>query len=402
MKHSTERILVSHGGNLPRPAELDELIAGGRDRESSQQGDYHKRLPDAVRWVVDHQIELGIDIVNDGEYVKAGSFGGYISERISGIENLPGNRPAKNAGTGGRDRLQFPGFYASGLWLSGSGGPVRPGFAQEPREGASNSGGLQRVVTGPIKYTGQDAIKEDIANLKAATAGKDVEACLMSIGVGTFCAGPYNEYYKTQEEYLFGAAEALREEYRAITDAGLIVQLDEPELPRAWHFYPDWTVEQYRSYISMVVEAINHSLEGIPEDQVRLHVCWGSGHRPHVNDIEMKHIADIMLRVNAQCYTFEAANVRHQHEYHVWEDLKLPEGKIIGPAVIAHATDLVEHPEVVAERIMDYAKLVGRENVQTNTDCGIGSRVGHEEVAWAKLKAMAEGARLASERLWAR
>jgi 5-methyltetrahydropteroyltriglutamate--homocysteine methyltransferase len=402
LRHSTDRILVSHGGNLPRPPELDELIAGGRNRSQSQTDEYHQRLPESVKWCVDRQVECGIDIVNDGEYVKAGSFGGYINDRISGIESLPGDRPPKNAGTGGRDRLQFPGFYASGLWNAGSGGPIRPGFVgrQGAGEPAAGGEGRQRVVTGPIKYTGQDVIKEDIANLKAAIGGRDVEGCLMAIGVGTFCAGPYNEYYPSQEAYLFGAAEALREEYKAVTDAGLIVQLDEPELGRAWHFYPDWTVEQYRGYIEMVVEAINHALEGIPEELVRLHVCWGSGHRPHVNDIEMKYIADIMIKVKAQCYTFEAANVRHAHEYHVWEDVRLPEGKILGPSVIAHATDLVEHPELVAERIMNYARLVGRENVQTNTDCGIGSRVGHEEVAWAKLQAMSEGARIASQRLW--
>ena len=401
MRHSTDRILVSHAGNLPRPRDLDELIDGGRNTERAGNTDFHMRLPAAVRWVVDRQIECGVDILNDGEYVKAGSFGGYISERVSGIESLPGGRPSKNAGVGGRDRLQFPGVYESGLWLSGSGGPVRPGFLQARRLPDATSGeSRQRVVTGPIKYIGQEAIAEDIANLKGASEGRDVEGCIMAIGVGTFCAGPFNEFYPSQEAYLFGAAEALREEYKAITDAGLIVQLDEPELARAWQFYPDWTIEEYRSYVDMVVAAINHSLEGIPDDLVRLHVCWASGHRPHVNDIEHKYIVDLILKVRAQCYTFEAANVRHEHEYHVWENVKLPAGRILGPGVVAHATDLIEHPELIAERLINYARLVGKENVQTNTDCGIGSRVGHEEIVWAKLKAMSEGARIASERLW--
>jgi 5-methyltetrahydropteroyltriglutamate--homocysteine methyltransferase len=404
MRHSTERILVSHGGNLPRPAWLDEFIDGGKNPQKDP-GSYTKGLPDGVKWVVDRQIELGVDIVNDGEYVKAGSFGGYINSRVSGIESVPGDRPPKNPGFWGRDGKDFPGFVASGLGSAGSGGPIRPGFfpmpGSQPASATPAGPRPQRVVTGPIKYTGHEAIKADVANLKAALEGKgDVEGCLMALGVGTFCAGPYNEYYRDQKDFLFGAAEALREEYKIITDAGLIVQLDEPEIPRAWHFYPDWTIEQYRNYVELLVEAINHSLEGIPEELVRLHVCWGSGHRPHISDIEMKYINDIMVKTHAQCITFEAANVRHEHEYHAWEGIKLRPGQILGPSVIAHATDLVEHPELVAERIMNYANIVGRENVQTNTDCGIGSRVGHEEIAWAKLKTMAEGAKIASERLW--
>ena len=400
MRHSTDRILVSHGGNLPRPPELDELIDGGKDTSGANREEYHRRLPDGVRWVVDRQIELGIDIVNDGEYVKAGSFGGYIGQRMSGIEEQPATRPPKT-GFWGRDGKDFPGFIASGLSNQGSGGPIRPGFfTPGGNPGAGQNQRTQRVVTGPIKYTGQEAIKEDVANMKAAIEGKDVEGCIMALGVGTFCAQPFNEYYRDQKDYLFGAAEALREEYKVITDAGLIVQLDEPELARAWHFYPDWTIEQYRNYVELLIEAINHSVEGIPEELVRLHTCWGSGHRPHISDMEMKHIADILVKAKAQCITFEAANVRHEHEYHAWEGVKLRPGQILGPSVIAHATDLVEHPELVAERIVNYANIVGRENVQTNTDCGIGSRVGHEEIAWAKLKAMSEGAKIASERLW--
>ena len=199
---------------------------------------------------------------------------------------------------------------------------------------------------------------------------------------------------------MMAVAEAIRTEYKAITDAGLIVQVDEPEFCTTWSFYPDWSVEDLRKYLNFSVEVINHALEGIPEELVRFHTCWGSGHRPHVHDIELKHIADIMLKINAQQYSIEAANVRHEHEYHVWETVKLPEGKMLMPGVLSHATDLVEHPEMIAERIVNYAERVGRENVQTGTDCGIGSRVGHEEIVWAKLAAMSEGARIASERLW--
>jgi 5-methyltetrahydropteroyltriglutamate--homocysteine methyltransferase len=195
-------------------------------------------------------------------------------------------------------------------------------------------------------------------------------------------------------------AETMREEYRAITDAGLIVQVDEPEFCTSWMFYPEWDVAQYRKYLGFCVEVINHSTAGLPEELIRFHTCWGSGHRPHTNDIELKHIADLLVQIRAQQYSVEAANVRHEHEYHVWEDVKLPAGRMLMPGVISHATDLVEHPEMVAERLVQYAERVGRENVQTGTDCGIGSRVGHEEVVWAKLRAMSEGAAIASKKLW--
>ena len=403
MRRSTERILVSHAGNLPRPPELDELIAGGRSREGSHRSEYHERLPRAVKWIVDRQSELGVDIVNDGEYVKAGSYGGYMQERVSGYSDVPADpsKPSKRAGTAERDRRDFPGFFASGLWFSGSGGPIRPGFAT-PGEVRQINQRETRACTGPVKYIAQDAIKEDVANLKAAIAGKDVEGYIAALGPLSLGAGVRNEYYPNEEAYMQAVAEAVREEYKAITDAGLIVQVDEPEFCTSWMFYPDWSVEEYRKYLGFCVDVLNHALAGLPEELIRFHTCWGSGHRPHVNDIELKYIADLLVQINAQQYSIEAANVRHEHEYHVWEQVKLPPGKMLMPGVISHATDLVEHPELVAERLVNYAKLVGRENVQTGTDCGIGSRVGHEEVVWAKLSAMAEGARLASTTLWGR
>ena len=198
---------------------------------------------------------------------------------------------------------------------------------------------------------------------------------------------------------MFAVAECMREEYKAITDAGLILQVDEPEFATTWMFHPDWSVLDYRRYLDFAVEVINHALEGIPEEQVRFHMCWGSGHRPHVHDIEFIHIVDKLLQVNAQAYSFEHSNVRHAHEYRVFEQVKLPEGKILVPGVVGHFTDLVEHPELVAERLTNFAKLVGMENVMAGTDCGIGSRVGHEEIVWAKLKAMADGAEIATRRL---
>jgi 5-methyltetrahydropteroyltriglutamate--homocysteine methyltransferase len=403
VRHSTDRILVSHAGNLPRPAYLDELIDSGKAREGSNRKEYHERLPGAVNEIVDRQIELGVDVVNDGEYAKAGSYGGYMQERVDGFSTVPADpsRPPKRAGTAERDRLQFPGFYASGLWYSGSGGPIRPGFATpgEVRQIASRE---TRACTAAVRYTGQAGVAEDVANLRAAIAGKDVEGCITALGPLSLGAGVRNLYYNSEEEYMQAVADACHEEYKAITDAGLVLQVDEPEFLTTWSFYPDWQIDDLRTYLSSAVGVINHALRGVPEDQVRFHTCWGSGHRPHVTDIELRHVADVMLKINAQAYSIEAANVRHEHEWQVWKTTKLPEGKILMPGVISHATDLVEHPDLVKERLLNYASVVGKENVQTGTDCGIGSRVGHEEIAWAKLWTMAEGARRASAELWGR
>jgi 5-methyltetrahydropteroyltriglutamate--homocysteine methyltransferase len=399
MRRSVDRILVSHAGNLPRPNYLDELI--GQDRSRARDTEYTTRLPRAVQGIVDRQIALGVDIVNDGEFAKAGSYGGYMHDRVSGYSMVPNDPkvPPKRAGTAERDRRDFPGFHACGLWYSGSGGPIRPGFAV-PGQAHNTTEQEGRCCTGAVTYTGQDAVQSDITNLKAAIAGKDVEGYLAALGPLSLGAGIRNEHYASEADYMAAVAGACREEYKAITDAGLVVQIDEPEFCTSWMFYPDWDVPQYRAFLERSVEIINHSLRGIPTELVRFHTCWGSGHRPHVNDIELRHIADLLLRINAQQYSIEAANVRHEHEYHVWEDVKLPEGKMLMPGVVGHATDLVEHPELIAERIVRYARLVGRENVQTGSDCGLGSRVGHEEVVWAKLKAMADGARIASARLW--
>ncbi len=353
MRHSTHRILVSHAGNLPRPEYLNELIDGGSNLEESTGTDYQQRLPQAVRHIVEEQVRLGVDIVNDGEFAKGGSYGGYMVDRVTG-------------------------------------------YSVEP----ADSNKAARVCTSAVSYTGQAAVLADVANLKAAIQGKDVEGYVAALGPLSLGAGVRNEHYSNEEEYMMAVAEACREEYKVITDAGLIVQVDEPEFCTSWTFYPEWSVDDLRKYLSFSVEVINHSIAGLPEDLIRFHTCWGSGHRPHVNDIELKHIADLLIKINARQYSIEAANVRHEHEYHVWENLKLPEGKMLMPGVISHATDLVEHPELVAERLVNYANLVGQENVQTGTDCGIGSRVGHEEIVWAKLWTMAEGARLASEKLW--
>ena len=307
-----------------------------------------------------------------------------MHDRVTGYSRaaFDGKVSPKRSGTGERDRREFPGFYTSGLWYSGSGGRIRPGFAVQdhPQHMTDQAG---RCCTGPVSYTGQAAVRADIANLKAATAGKDVEGYVAALGPLSLGAGIRNEFYRSEEDYMVAVADACHEEYKAITDAGLIVQMDEPEFCTSWMFYPD-CVEQYRSFLAKSVDLINYALRDIPVELVRFHTCWGSGHRPHVNDIELKYIADLLLKINALQYSIEAANVRHEHEYHVWEEVRLPLGKILMPGVIAHATDLVEHPELIAERLVRYARIVGRENTP-GTDCGMGSRVGHEEVVWRNL-----------------
>ena len=275
---------------------------------------------------------------------------------------------------------------------------MRPGYF---KPGVSPEKTTEWVATGPVAYTGQDAIKADVDALRKALEGKPAgtEGFVAALGPLSLGAGARNEYYSSEQEYMTAVAEVVRAEYKAITDAGFIVQVDEPEFATSWQFFPDWDVARYREYLEFCVEIINHALAGLPEDQIRFHVCWGSGHRPHVTDIDLEHIADLLLKVNAQAYSIEAGNVRHAADWTVWRDVKLPDGKILVPGVISHATDLVESPALVAERLVNYASVVGKENVQAGTDCGIGSRVGHEEIVWAKLRAMAQGCELATQRL---
>jgi 5-methyltetrahydropteroyltriglutamate--homocysteine methyltransferase len=258
------------------------------------------------------------------------------------------------------------------------------------------------VVTGPITYVGEETVRTDVANMKAAMQGVDAEGFLPAVAPGTIEHWLYNQHYASDEEFLFALADAMHHEYKAITDAGLNLQIDDPDLPDGWQMFPEMSVEDYRKYAALRVEAINRALRGIPEQQVRLHVCWGSGLGPHKNDIDLRDIIDVILQVNASVYSIEAANPRHQHEWRVWQDVKLPDGKSFMPGVISHATDIVEHPRLVADRLIQYAQLVGKENVVAGTDCGVGSRVWNGEIAWAKFAAMAEGARLASQELWAK
>jgi 5-methyltetrahydropteroyltriglutamate--homocysteine methyltransferase len=394
---SSIRILASHGGVLPRPADLQKMADDGLDKA------FAMRLPSAVAEGVQQQIDVGMDIVNDGEYVKRTGFNGYIRERIRGIEARPAAPPPVAGSvwttnrTGARDQNEFPGFHASHRNNSS----VTGSFIRTPDGGgwAPGPSNPPQACVGPITYVGQDAIKADVDGLKAALKGHDVEGFMASLGPGTFTASMINEHYPSGEALLFGAAEALREEYRAIVEAGFILQIDEPELARAWQFYPTMSTEEYQQYTALRIEAINHALEGIPEDRVRLHFCWGSGHRPHKNDVPVRVIMPTVLKARVRCIAYEASNPRHEHEWKIWEDIKLPDGKVIMPGVVGHATDIIEHPELIAQRLGRFAKLVGPENVIAGTDCGLGTRVGHAEITWAKLAAMSEGCRLASQTL---
>ena len=384
MKLSTDRIRVSHQGTLPRPAKLQELFVAGESAEA----EFQQQLPAAVAEAVKRQAQIGIDMVNDGEYSKRGGFNQYVVSRLNGLETreIEPRGPGSMRSVTGRDEKDFPGAFAAGVGTF--------------RRAAGTNIVARIYCTGPIEYVGLEQTRQDIANLKAAVPGLDVEAYLPAIAPGTIEHWLWNEHYASDEDFLFAVADAMHEEYKAITDAGLILQIDNPDLPDGWQIYPEMSVAQYREYADLRVEALNRALRGIPEEQVRLHVCWGSGHGPHLNDIPLAEIIDLIMKVPAQCYSIEASNPRHEHEWRVFEKVKVPDGKMIMPGVVGHVSDIVEHPRLVADRLIRYAKLVGREKVAAGTDCGIGSRVGHGEIAWAKLEALVEGARLASQELW--
>ena len=383
MKRSDERFLVTHQGTLPRTPELREMVVAKEEGKPYDETALSAGIRDAVRELVAKQREIGIDLVNDGEQSKSG-FQYYARVRLAGHEERPyqpgaGEEPRN---TSGRDRRDFPGFFSRG----GSGAYTR----------------RQSYVTSPLRYIGHEAVQADIANLKAALDGTDAtHGVLMAVAPGTIEHWMHNEYYSSQEEFLFALADAMNEEYRAIADAGLIVHIDDPDLADGWQIYPEMDVRQYREYADLRVEALNRALKGISPESVILHVCWGSFHNPHTNDLPLSDLIDLFFKVKAQGVSIEASNPRHEWEWSVFEKVKLPQDKILIPGVIGHVTDLIEHPELVAQRLVRYAELIGRENVIAGTDCGIGSRVGHGEIAWAKLAAMAEGARIASKKLWA-
>jgi 5-methyltetrahydropteroyltriglutamate--homocysteine methyltransferase len=390
MKRSTQRIVTTHVGSLPRPPDLLEMIQAKEQGRPFDAEAFATRVKSAVAECVKKQAESGIDIVADGEMGRFG-FIPYVNERLAGIE------PRKSAGgrsswSGSREHLAFPEYYQWAAQMPGTAGRAPP---------------TQWVCTGPISYRGRDALQRDIDNLKAALAEVACEEAFMPAVSPTNLANwNINEHYNTDEEFRVALADALHEEYRAIVDAGLILQVDDPQLASHWAMHPELDLAECRKWASASVELLNHALHGIPPERIRYHTCYSINMGPRVHDLELKHIVDIMLAVRAGAYSFEAGNPRHEHEWRVWETVQPPEGKLLIPGIITHASNLVEHPETVAQRIARFAGVVGRENVIAGADCGFASFSTscevHPSVVWAKLAALAEGARLASNELWGR
>jgi 5-methyltetrahydropteroyltriglutamate--homocysteine methyltransferase len=394
MPGSSDRILTSHVGSLVRPDELLAFIAKQQEGKPYDTAAYEECLRRSVADVVKKQIEAGVDIVSDGEYGKSISWSRYILDRIGGFEERQDKSPGFRSAVAGKDRRDFAEFY-------------------EEYEGAYGFVGMGKtfktgtwVVTGPIKYTGQALIQRDIEDVKRAVAGSNTtDAFLPLVAPASVVPQRVDEYYKSEEEALFAIAEAMREEYKAVVDAGLIAQIDDAFLASVYDvMVPPKSLVDYRKWAVVRVEALNHALKGIPQNRTRYHICWGSWNGPHTNDVPFKDIADLVLRVNTGGYSLEMANPRHEHEWRVWETVKLPEGKYLLPGLVSHATNIVEHPELVAERIVRLAKLVGRENVVASTDCGFAqgpfARRVHPQIMWAKLRALGEGARIATKQLW--
>lgn len=400
-------IQVSHAGSLPR---TPELIAANAARRIADDGFTLERTPefdallsDAVIDLVERQTALGVTIPGDGEYGKAmtsavdyGAWWSYVFQRVDGLtitdRDLFSAEPVRSE----PGRIRLTSFPDRRDWVA-----FRDAYL-DPTSGISTGDQATAfpTTTGPLSYRGHELIASDIANLKVGLERSGApQGFLTSVAPGN-AARISNDHYATEEEHIWAWADVLREEYLAITDAGLILQIDDPSVAENWdQINPEPSIEDYRAFTRTRVEAINHALRGIPPELVRFHVCWGSWHGPHTTDLEFRHIVDLVLEINAGGYTFEAGNVRHEHEWRIWEDVALPDGKVILPGVVSHATNVVEHPELVADRIERFARLVGRERVIASTDCGLGGRI-HPQIATAKLTALSEGARLATERLW--
>jgi 5-methyltetrahydropteroyltriglutamate--homocysteine methyltransferase len=381
MQRSTNRILVTHQGTLPRPDDIRELMVARAAGQEIDQAKLATRVRAAVAEGVQRQIDCGIDCVNDGEMSKT-SFSDYVSDRFAGIE--PTDQPYVSP-ISGRDLKEFPEYF-------------------QTRGVLGRGGVLRRVVFAcnqPLTYVGQKAVQTDIENFKFALEGKTVtEAYLPAVAPGSIEHWLKNQYYPSEEAYLFAIADAMHEEYQAIVDAGFVLQIDDPDLADGWQVHPDLDVAGYRKVAQMRTEALNHALRGIPTDRVRLHMCWGSYHGPHRHDLPLEEFVDIVLQAKVGAFSIEAANPCHEHEWQVWRNVKLPDGAFLIPGVVGHFSDFVEHPKLVADRLSRYASVLGKENVMAGTDCGLGTRVGHASICWAKFASMVEGASLASQQLW--
>jgi 5-methyltetrahydropteroyltriglutamate--homocysteine methyltransferase len=396
MKTSTSRILTTHVGSMLRPESLTTLIQARLGGQAIDEALLAARTDEAVTEVVGQQAEVGLDVISDGEMGKA-SFLSYADERLTGFVTLAAQDPDLPASSAGgswarridtrREWRAFRAYYQDYL----------------PR--AMPPSAPPAVCQGPIAYKGEAALQRDLARFKAALQAVNVEEAFVPAIAPAMVGRGQNQYYSTEEDYVFAIAEALRTEYRAIVDAGFILQIDDPGLGETWDMMiPAPSLEAYRSMQARNIDALNHALSGIPAERVRYHLCWGSWQGPHVHDLDLRDIVDLMLRVNAQGYSVEAATPRHSYEWRVWQEVKLPANKVLIPGVIAHTTAVVEHPETIAERLMTFAQVVGRERVIAGADCGFAQGAlyqrQHPTVMWAKFKALVQGARLASERLW--
>ncbi len=398
MQRSTDRILTTHVGSLAKPDDLQEMISARETGRPYDPGALAARVSSAIAEVVRTQADVGIDVVNDGEYSKS-SWGAYFRTRLSNVEARPGQRSTPGL-IFEREERRFPDWFAAAR--AGGG----PSFSYVLRAGAAAQGrsvtGIQGAFcTGPLKYVGQAEVQADIGNLKAAGERVNVrELCMTALAPTIMTYFLKNEHYSSDREFLFAIAEAMNEEYRAIADSGILLQLDEPAILTNWHWMTAANISDYRDWLAVQVEALNVALRGISPERVRMHSCWGSIHHPHTDDVPLADVVDLILQVNVGAYSLEASNPRHDHEWEVWKNVKLPDGKILIPGVIGHFTDFVEHPKLVAERIKKYASVVGKENILAGVDCGLGTRVGSESIQWAKLASLAEGARIASLDLW--
>jgi len=386
MKRSEDRILVTHVGSLPRPAELLDLLLARDNGEPYDARRLDELQARGVSEIVRRQVELGIDVVNDGELGKT-SFLTYVNTRLGGLERRASTGAAPWATS--REAQAFPEYYA---WA-----------ARANPSGAANA--LHLAATGPVTYTGMDALATDIGHLKAAVAEHGAaEAFMPSISPTNVEGWQANEYYASDEEFLFAIAEAMREEYRAIIDSGLLLQIDDPGLVTQYTMRPGWSVGDVRAWGSVRVDALNHALRGLPADRIRFHTCYSINQGPRKYELGLEDVIDLVLRINAGAYSFEAANPRHEHEWRVWKQAGLPAQTLLIPGFITNSSVMIEHPDTVADRIVRYAGIVGRERVLAGADCGFASFAGNVEfmpdIVWAKLEALAEGSRRASERLW--
>ncbi len=385
MKRSTDRIRTMHAGSLPRPDDIREMVAAKAAGQPVDGQALERRLGEAVGAIVRQQIGCRIDSVNDGELSKT-NFTNYANERLGGVEVRefgPDEGPEPQQ-ISGRDRLEFAEYFQN-----------QRGFVvSRPRE-------RQLFCVGPLTYRGQANVQADISRFKAAVQGlREQEPFLPAVAPGSIEHWLWNEYYPTQEEFVYAIADAMHEEYKTIADAGFVLQIDDPDLFDGWQIHTQMTVPEYRKFAEMRIDALNHALRDIPREQIRLHACWGSYHGPHQFDIPLADMVDLFLSVKAQAYSIEASNPGHAHEWEVWKNVKLPDGAILIPGVVGHYSDFIEHPKLVAERLLRYAEIVGRENLMAGTDCGLGTRVGHPNICWAKFRSLSEGARLASASLW--